>query len=153
LRVADQRPAHGVEVKPVLLHSGDQLLKTGTGRTLAAECRHEFTRQADRANADRRSASQLLRPAGVIEAMVDWNWPRPWEGGQARPNTLKIDSSPQIAEWMRARREGDFEAMARILAELGCERPREVAHMFDFLGHRKFAFEKQCSELRKARFG
>ena len=47
------------------------------------------------------------------------------------PMHLRISNSDQGREWYKARKEGDFETMVRILTSFGCERAIEVAHMVD----------------------
>jgi hypothetical protein len=93
------------------------------------------------------------RRDGIVERpLIDWNWHGDKAETPAPPASLQIHNSPQKGDWMRAREEGDLDAMAGLLAAFGCERPKEVAHMLD-LERRQRAFSTQVIELDKARFG
>jgi hypothetical protein len=64
----------------------------------------------------------------------------------------QIRASERWSEWQEARERGNFAAVASILEDFGCERPREVAHRID-LQRRDRAFLNERVALEKERFG
>ncbi|WP_336979541.1 hypothetical protein [Altererythrobacter fulvus] len=72
-----------------------------------------------------------------------------------RPIFQQIHASDRKSDWMQAMKKGDFGAMAAILAEFGCERPREIAHAFDLQrrhGRAMRDYVDTAKILRKQRF-
>ena len=89
-------------------------------------------------------------------------WERPLADadviGEDAPQPIwrRIANSERDGAWETARRSGDFSTMVAILAEFGCERPKEVAHSLDVERRRKLRLREWMVEdetLREARFG
>ena len=77
-----------------------------------------------------------------------------WDSGGHEDQGVwdRILDSDGIDEWRQLRRGDDVAAMTAFLIAFDCERPAEVAHMFD-VERRYRLFRDEVSAVRAERFG
>jgi len=84
--------------------------------------------------------------------LADAGYYKPCQNSPPEPVFLRLHDSEERDGWQRARQEGNFLEMVRLLEEVGCERPAEVANMLD-LERRADLFRKEFWALSEERLG
>lgn len=86
------------------------------------------------------------RDKTLEKPLIDFEGNAPYE----HPVHLRIYESDKREDWMNARKMGDLATMEKILIEVGCSRPVDVANMVD-LDRRYKEFERELRDLRDSR--